>query len=123
MAYRSAGPAPLPKTRLGRAAKFAFGAAVAGTMTITGCGDDGTASDVGTDTSTTLDTGTGDTGAAMDSAIDTGNVAPPYGIPADTGPDGDLPDGGDDGSPGDASPPMDSGSAAAYGAPPGDASP
>jgi hypothetical protein len=103
-AYRHAGPAALPKKRLGRAARFAFGAVVAGTLAATGCGDDDGTSDTGTpDTSTTLDSGTpdtsaGDTGTAdtgsADSAADTGSdadtgvpdaVAPPYGAPPDAG--------------------------------------
>ncbi len=117
LAYQNAGPAPLPKVRLGRAAKFAFGAAVASTMSLTGCGDDGTPSDTGAgDTGITVDSATGDTGAT-DAAMDTGAVVPPYGIPPDTGPDSDVPDGGGDAA-SDASSTGDSGVAPAYGTPP-----
>jgi len=113
LAYQSAGPAVVPSTRLGRAAQIAFGAAVAGVVAVTGCGDDGTGSDTGTGDTGVVDTGTGDTGTSDtgtadgggDAAMDTGGPAPAYGAPADVGP-------------ADSGPPDDGSSMALYGAPP-----
>ncbi len=68
LSHRRAGPAPLPKRRLGRAALAAFGAAAIATS---GCGDDGTAMD----------------SSVADSAIDTiPSFDAAYGGPPDTGP-------------------------------------
>jgi len=79
----------LPTERLGRAATFVFGAAVATSAAI-GCGDG------------TSDTDAGPGGGA-DSGFDAGSVAPPYGIPPeDSGPgDEDAGPGGDDAGAGD----------------------
>jgi len=75
---REAGPVRLPKRRLGRAAKFAFGAAALSTVALSGCGDDEPA------------------------PMDTGTVAPPYGIPPmDSGP---VDAGPDDSGPADSAP-------------------
>ncbi|MBW2463548.1 MAG: hypothetical protein JRH11_17995 [Deltaproteobacteria bacterium] len=88
LAMQNAGPAPVPGRRLGRAARFAFGAAVAGAVAFTGCGDD---------TSPTPDTGT---------------IGPAYGAPADTGVD---PDTGTDAGAEDAT--IDGGDVPLYGSP------
>jgi len=72
---QQSGPAPLPRRRLGRAAKFMFGAAALGSVAITGCGDD-------------------------EVPMDTGTIAPAYGaVPVDTGVDA-----GDDVGPADTGP-------------------
>jgi hypothetical protein len=109
LSYQNAGPAPVPTTRLGRAAKFAFGAAVAGAIAVTGCGDDGGTGDTGV-----ADTGAGDTGTVDDgggdATVDSGPM-PLYGGPPV--------DGGPDGTAGDAD--VDSGAMALYGGPPADA--
>lgn len=58
-----------PTTRLGRAATFAFGAAVATTLSVAGCGDDGTGGDV--DSGAAADSGGGadvDSGSSGDDA-------------------------------------------------------
>lgn len=122
LAYQSAGPAPLPTGRLGRAAKFAFGAAVAGVVAVSGCGDDGTPADSGTVTDSGAgDSATGDDSSVADSAVeDSGGIMPAYGAPADAGPD---PDAATDAGPGadaaaDASGLPDGSSGALYGAPP-----
>lgn len=107
--------APDTSRRLSRAAAFAFGLTVAGCSS-TVSGTDATPGDtsVATDTSTRTDTAVAtDTGGGTDVVTardvsapeDHGNIAPPYGIPADAG-----------------NPPDDDGGAAAeYGAPPMDA--
>lgn len=67
----SGNPEPrLPRTRLGRAATFAFGAAIAAATTA-GCSDShGRGDDAGTEEQ---DAGPGE--------VDSGAVAPPYGAP------------------------------------------
>lgn len=110
--------APDTTRRLSRAAAFAFGLSVAGCSSTVGS-TDAAADTVATDTVVT------DTGSQSDTAVatdrgggtdavtaqdvfapeDLGNIAPPYGIPADGG-----------GPPDD-----DGGAAAEYGAPPMDA--
>ncbi len=107
--------APDTTRRLSRAAAFAFGLTVAGcSSTVSGTdatpGDTAVAADTSTrpDTAVAADTGGGtDVVTARDVSApeDHGNIAPPYGIPADAG-----------GPPDD-----DGGSAAEYGAPPMDA--
>jgi hypothetical protein len=105
---------PLPAGRLGRAARFAWGAAVAGTLVVTGCGGD---DDGISDSGVVTDGG----GSGMDSGFDSGAVFPPYGTPPDDGGGG-----GDDGgvavddAGADADGGVDDGgtSAALYGAPP-----
>ena len=67
-----------PRRRLGRAATFAFGAAVAAATATTGCGESHSPDD---DAGTAQDAG-------VDAGIDSGGVAPPYGIPPD--PDGGV---------------------------------
>lgn len=113
LAYQSAGAANLPTKRLGRAAKFAFGAAVAGAMAVSGCGDDSAPADSGTvtDSGSATDSGTpGD--ASPDAADDSGMVALYGGPPADSGADaGDPADSGM----------LDSATGALYGGAPVDA--
>ncbi|MBW2460120.1 MAG: hypothetical protein JRH11_00640 [Deltaproteobacteria bacterium] len=120
LAYQSAGPALLPAGRLGRAAKFAFGAAVAGVVVVSGCGDDtapadsGTGSDSGvTDSGSGGDSSVTDSGSGDDAAVDSGGVMPAYGAPADAGIGSDA--AADAAA--DAGPP-DGSSMALYGAPP-----
>lgn len=87
--------AAAPSSRLGRAARFAFGAAVAGTLVLTGCGDD----DGGTDSGTVSDGGGGsDGGGDVDAGGDTdggagddGGMMALYGGPPDAGDDGGGP--------------------------------
>jgi hypothetical protein len=88
--------------RRGRAALFAFGAAAAGVVAVSGCGDDGTPMPLygGPPDSAVSDSATPD-GGDPDTA-----VAPAYGAPADTGTDA-ASDGGD----------PDTSVAPAYGAP------
>lgn len=69
-ALEPAPPPPMPKRRLNRAATFAFGAAIAGA---TACGGTHSGTDAGEET---------DAGSVEE---DAGNVAPPYGTPADGG--------------------------------------
>ncbi|MEZ4393913.1 MAG: hypothetical protein R3A48_22800 [Polyangiales bacterium] len=115
--------APDTTRRLSRAAAFAFGLSVAGCSSTVG-GTDAAADTVTTDT-VASDSVVPDTGSRPDTAVatdrgggtdavtpqdvtapeDLGNIAPPYGIPADAG-----------GPPDD-----DGGAAAEYGAPPMDA--
>ena len=106
--WRAPGP-PMPDKRLGRAAMFAFGAALAAA----GCGDSHTGDDAGGDA------------ALADGGFDSGMVVAAYGspsdagvLPADAGPEDAAADAGDvsDAGPPDAMffPP--------YGAPPADAS-
>lgn len=115
--------APDTTRRLSRAAAFAFGLSVAGCSSTVG-GTDAAADTVTTDT-VASDTVITDTSSGSDTAVatdrgggtdavspqdvappeDLGNIAPPYGIPADAG-----------GPPDD-----DGGAAAEYGAPPMDA--
>lgn len=109
--------APDTTRRLTRAAAFAFGLSVAGCSS-TVSNSDAAADDVQPDRPMSTDNGAaGDSGGGTDVVTprdslpprdivepeDLGNIAPPYGIPADAGPD-------DDG-----------GAAAEYGAPPMDA--
>ncbi len=87
LAYQGVGAANLPTKRLGRAAKFAFGAAVAGAMAVSGCGDD---TDPPADSGTVTDSGSAtDSGmagdASPDAADDSGMVALYGGPPADSG--------------------------------------
>lgn len=101
--------APDTTRRLSRAAAFAFGLTVAGCSS-TVAGSDATPGDtaVSTDTAVATDTASGtDVVTARDVSApeDHGNIAPPYGIPADAG----------------APPDDDGGAAAEYGAPPMDA--
>jgi uncharacterized protein YceK len=101
--------------RRSRAAAFAFGLTVAGcSSTVSGTdatpGDTSVAADTATrtDTAVATDTASGtDVVTARDVSApeDHGNIAPPYGIPADAG----------------APPDDDGGAAAEYGAPPMDA--
>lgn len=107
--------APDTTRRLSRAAAFAFGLTVAGcSTTVSGTdatpGDTPSATDTATrpDTAVATDTASGtDVVTARDVSApeDHGNIAPPYGIPADAG----------------APPDDDGGAAAEYGAPPMDA--
>jgi len=101
----------LPTERLGRAATFVFGAAVATSAAI-GCGD-GT-SDTDTDAGP---------GSGADAGFDAGNIAPPYGLPPeDSGPgDEDAGPGDEDAGPGDEDAGFDAGNIAPpYGLPPDD---
>ncbi len=122
LAYQSAGPAVLPKRRLGRAALAAFGAAAI----MSGCGGDDTSA---TDSSITVDSSADSTMAdssTPDATADTG-IAPAYGAPVDAGPDA-MADATADtsvapayGAAADAGPPdatTDGAPAAMYGAPP-----
>lgn len=104
-------PAPrMPESRLGRAARFAFGAAVATTIATTGCSDrDDGGSGGGTDSGMTADSGgdtdgggtttdgggtttdgggtTDDAGATDDAGtMDDGGMMALYGGPPDAGP-------------------------------------
>ncbi|MFO0629585.1 MAG: hypothetical protein U0325_28675 [Polyangiales bacterium] len=107
--------APDTTRRLSRAAAFAFGLTVAGcsstvSSTDAAPGDTATATDTAsrTDTAVATDSARGtDVVTARDVSApeDHGNIAPPYGIPADAG----------------APPDDDGGAAAEYGAPPMDA--
>ena len=138
--------APLPirpdaTRRMSRAAVFSFAAS----LTVAGCGASVTATDASPGGDVPVDTGSADTGLADtgladtgptdtgprdtgltdDGRYDLGNVAPPYGVPADAG----APD--DDGGAFDlyGSPPVDAGAPdddggifEPYGTPPPDAS-
>ncbi len=81
-------PVEQPPGRLGRAALFAFGTAVAATVTLSGCncGTSHTPSDGGSpdDAEVTSDAGT-DAGqpdaSGFDAGFDAGPIAPPYGTP------------------------------------------
>lgn len=64
-----------PTERLGRAATFAFGAALAAS-TAAGCSESNTPTDAGGGT----DAGTADAGT-VDAGYDAGAIAPPYGLP------------------------------------------
>ncbi len=108
MSLRGSEPPRTPTTRLGRAAIFAFGAALAAA---TGCGDSHTADDGGSDV---------DAGAMVDAGWDSGMVMAAYGPPPP--PDASLPP--EDAGPGDAGADTDGGPPDAgmifppYGAPP-----
>lgn len=109
---------PTPIARLGRSATFAFGAAVAATIQVTGCSSPTTPG--GTDSGIREDAGAVDAQMAESDAgaepVD-GGPAPLYGgPPTDSGPEGvDAGSGSDvDGG---------GGPAPAYGAPPSDAGP
>lgn len=104
--------APDTTRRLSRAAAFVFGLTVAGCSSTVGSSD-GAVSDTAGATDTVLaDRAASDTPVPSDRPVardmvdieDLGNIAPPYGIPADAGPPDD-----------------DGGAAAEYGAPPMDA--
>ncbi len=116
LAFGDLAPPALPRTRLGRAATFAFGATLAGATSLVACGGEsegrkqgegGTDSTGGTQSpggkaSAGNGTSAGNTGVG-------GNIAPPYGIP---------PLGGDTSQGGVAS----FGGGLVYGAPPSGAS-
>lgn len=88
-------PAPkMPNTRLGRAAQFAFGAAVATSMTVSACGDGEGPNDpvdaaARQDSGAVSDSGaSSDSGAATDSGVanDSGGLVALYGaVPLDSG--------------------------------------
>lgn len=118
LAALASAPAPrTPAGRLGRAATFAFGAAVATTITV-GCGDGTTGGDdagAQPDAQAEIDAQVGDdggpaplyggppdSGGVSDSGVDSGGPAPAYGAPPEDA--GAQPDSG--------------GGAALYGAPP-----
>ncbi len=83
---------PTPTQRLGRAALFAFGAAVSTSVALTGCSES---------SAPTPD-------AAADSRVMEGGIVPPYGTPVDdAGP-----------APAYGTPPPEAGPAPPYGAPP-----
>ena len=98
-------PTPrLPTQRLTRAARFAFGAAVVTTLNVAGCGnshtpDDDAGHDAGltsepglpTDAGDEPDAGADDAGTDVDAGMDAGNIAPPYGAPAEDAGDVPLP--------------------------------
>ena len=107
-----------PTPRMGRAARFAFGAAVATTLTVTGCGES--------------HEGDPDAGAPMDAGHDAGLTSEPA-APPDSGHDagltsepGEPPDAGDHDAGMDGGSDMDAGEEDAggivppYGAPPAD---
>jgi hypothetical protein len=98
-------PAPqLPRTRLGRAATFAFGATVVGATALVGCGGDDD-DDEG---------GKGGTSSSAGMSNGGSTVGPVYGAPAASGNAGDTASGGSGAGVGNTA-----GSAAAlYGAPP-----
>jgi hypothetical protein len=96
--------APLPRSRLGRAATFAFGATVVGAAALVGCsGDDD-------------DDGGGKGGAPATAGMSNGGstIGPVYGAPSASGSGGDVATGGT--SAGTSN--MGGGAAALYGAPP-----
>ncbi|MBX3274389.1 MAG: hypothetical protein KF729_29260 [Sandaracinaceae bacterium] len=74
-AFAGAPPRPSPTARLGRAALFAFGAAVA-SAGLGACGESHGPTD---------DAGPTPTDAGVDAGFDAGAIAPPYGIPPDDG--------------------------------------
>ena len=91
-AFAGTAPARLPRTRLNRAAQFAFGAVAATTLGVSGCGGDSHVVDdagSGTDAGAMVEEDSGttptDAGSEIDAGneIDSGNIAPPYGIPPD----------------------------------------
>jgi hypothetical protein len=71
-------PRAQPTQRLGRAATFAFGAALA--TSVTACGGTGSGNDAGF---VALYGAPSDTGAQIDSGSDGGGPAPAYGAPTD----------------------------------------
>lgn len=75
---------PRPTARLGRAATFAFGAALAAT----GCAEHHGANDSGVeeeDSAVVDDAGEVQPDAGRDAGRDAGNIAPPYGTPPEDG--------------------------------------
>ena len=99
-------PIPEAPGRLGRAALFAFGTAVAASVTLGGCNcgsshtpsDGGAAEDAGAAADAGDDAGRADAGGGFDAGYDAGPIAPPYGAPPEDAGAGGLLYGG---APGD----------------------
>lgn len=80
LSLRTSAAPPVPTRRLGRAAIFAFGTALAAA---TGCGESHTGDDAGPEDAGPEDAGLADAGS--DAGFDAGEIFPPYGAPpADT---------------------------------------